>query len=372
MDATARIGIALGLAAGLAACGDGVLRTPGRAELGGRPGLDAASDPSDGPFARTDATPDLRLTPPSATDAEMPTDAAPTPDPRLDATSRPPSPDAAPPPDPDATPASPGPDAAPPPSPDPDAGPPPPAFSTLDWTPIGTGVSYKDSLDPTADGIFIGYAGYAVTDDEARAWVTALYESALADLGVRHVYAVRGPQEVQYDSREISNTLMTRSFIPLLAGNDTPILVAAHSSGAYVACELLQLLYEGDRDPDGATRGRIVYYNLDGVAGCLGDAEVGALRSLYFINAMRDGGESLQAESMIAGASQFADSSTLLTYDATETGCNADAPYCLHISLINTRPHDPSTAIRDADYSDFDGRPVNRWYLDVTGAGRGI
>lgn len=256
--------------------------------------------------------------------------------------------------------------AAPPPLPDAAPPPPPPPFATLPWTEIGNGVAFKDAQNPAGEAVFIGYAGYQVTDDEARAWVAALYDAALAEYGVRYVYAVRGPQDVQYDARELSNSRMARDFVPRLAGHDAPILIAAHSSGAWVACELFEQLFEGGFDPAGEAQGRVVYYDLDGIGSCLPQAAIDTFRGLYFTHAVLGDGVSLQSASMVAAHDRWPDQSALLTYDAAETGCHADARMCLHISLVNTRPHDPAGADRTADYTDFDGRPVNRWYLDAT------
>ena len=240
-------------------------------------------------------------------------------------------------------------------------------FASLEWTEIGNGVGFKDSGDAAAEGVFIGYAGYQVTDDETRGWVNALYDAVLADYGVRYVYAVRGPQEVQYDSRELSNSLLIRAALPQLAESDAPLIVVAHSSGAFVACELFEQLFEGGFDPSDEAQGRVVYHDLDGAYGCLTEVALGAMRGAFFVRAQSGGGDSLNAAGMVTAAARFPEFTRLLTYDATHSGCQPDARMCLHMTLINTLPHDPTTAMRTADYSDFDGRPVNRWYLDVSG-----
>ncbi len=125
-------------------------------------------------------------------------------------------------------------------------------FASLPWTDIGNGVAYKDSGNPRGNSIFIGYAGYAVDDPSARSWVSALYPAALRASGVRHVFAVRGPATVEYVDKEIQNSLLIERMLPLV-GPDTVIAVAAHSSGAWVACELLQQLYDQGFDPAGVS-----------------------------------------------------------------------------------------------------------------------
>jgi hypothetical protein len=39
---------------------------------------------------------------------------------------------------------------------------------------------------------------------------------------------------------------------------------------------------------------------------------------------------------------------------------------CLHAILVNTRPHDPVSGNRTADYTDFECRPVNTYFLTAT------
>jgi hypothetical protein len=241
---------------------------------------------------------------------------------------------------------------------------PPPAFGELPWEDVAFGVAYKDAGEARGEGVLIGYAGYQVTADESRAWVSALYDAALSSRGVRHVYAVQGPAQVQYEAREITNSALARRLVGQVAGGDARVHVAAHSSGSWVACELFEQLFEGGFDPMGETIGRVVYYDLDGVASCLSDDRVNALGGLYFVHAVNAGGASLQSQSMAAGAARWPDQSALLTYDAEGAGCAPGAEMCLHMSLVNTRPHDASGASRSADYTDFEGRPVNGWYVD--------
>jgi hypothetical protein len=246
--------------------------------------------------------------------------------------------------------------------------PPPPPFPKIPWTAIGQGVAFKDSHNPDGDGVFIGYAGYAVTDAEVRAWVTALYEASLHAHRVRYVYAARGPTDFTYAARDVDNAGLIAHMLPEASASKQPIVVAAHSAGGFVSCELFQLLYRDGHDPKGVTKDRIVYYNLDGIESCMTDAEVAALKRAYFIRARDGAGYSLDANSMARGAARWPSAGGLLTYDAAKTGCDSSSVYCLHISLITTRPHDPTTAVRDADYSDFVGRPVNHWYVDATHA----
>ena len=244
---------------------------------------------------------------------------------------------------------------------------PEPDFATLPWKLIGTGVHFKDSQNPRGDDVFIGYAGYGVSDAEAETWMTALYEATLRERGVRFVYAVRGPDDVEYVHREIQNTHLVAHLLPEVSGSTHFIAIAGHSSGGWVACELLQQLYDQGMDPNGVTSGKTVYYDLDGVESCLDTTIVHQLRNVYFVSAhttVGGGGYSLNVAGMMMGAMIYG-AQRFKLYDASHSGCEASADLCLHVSLINTKPHDPSTGT-PSDYGDFTNHPVNQWYLDAT------
>lgn len=52
-----------------------------------------------------------------------------------------------------------------------------PGFDSIEWKTgpdVGFGVASKDTLNPTGENAFIGYAGYAVDLASAQAWVREL------------------------------------------------------------------------------------------------------------------------------------------------------------------------------------------------------
>ena len=53
-----------------------------------------------------------------------------------------------------------------------------------------------------------------------------------------------------------------------------------------------------------------------------------------------------------------------LEIDASTSGCNAGAPWCLHMAVINALPHDPNDS-SVVDYYDFVDRPVVTAYIDA-------
>ncbi len=243
-----------------------------------------------------------------------------------------------------------------------------PDFATLPWITgddVGFGVARKDSQNPRGDGVFIGYAGYALPLDAAEAWVSALYESTLRDLGVRHVFAVQGPATPLYDGYEIGNSRIAA----YLTGpaSDAPFIVAfAHSSGSYVAHELLRQL-AGDLDPAGVTEDKVIYFDLDGGTGGLDGDVVARLRRAYFVAAvdLSTSTPSPNRSGMQYGASLYPDAGGFIDLDASASGCSSGATWCVHMTPITTTPHDPDAASGVADYTDFVGRPVVHSFLDA-------
>jgi hypothetical protein len=236
-----------------------------------------------------------------------------------------------------------------------------------------SGVWYREIAGASGSDIFVGYAGYSVQQAWANAWVDALFEARLAEMGVRHLVAVRGPAQAGYQGREIGNSKLARTLTAWLADEtetdaDTRVIVAAHSSGSFVAHELFGQLTTG-LDPDGLTADRIWYFDLDGARSGLNAAITSHLRRAYFVYAVqhRNGATSYSQNrsSMLAADGVYGEA---MAISADHSGCNVGAGWCLHDALINTRPHSPTTFALQADYTDFAdagiGRAVAVEYLD--------
>ena len=56
----------------------------------------------------------------------------------------------------------------------------------------------------------------------------------------------------------------------------------------------------------------------------------------------------------------------------TRSGCNQGAEWCVHITLINTQPHDKTTADPLKDYSDFASRSVCMSYITAKASEAGL
>lgn len=246
---------------------------------------------------------------------------------------------------------------------------PAPDFDDLPWETgdaIGFGVAFKDTHNPGGASAFVGYGGYAITLGAAQEWVEALYRAELEARGVRFVFAVQGPADITYTGFEIGNSKVAAALVDRLGPAPATVTIAAHSSGTFVAHELLGQLAT-DRDPGGITAGRVDYFNLDGGSLYLTPAAVDRLRSAHFVAAFDPaiGTYSPNQVTMASLGASYASKGGYLELDASGSGCVLGAIWCLHMTPILTVPHDPAAASNDLDYSDFAGRAVTTSYLDT-------
>lgn len=229
---------------------------------------------------------------------------------------------------------------------------------------VGYGVAFKDTKNPAGENLFIGYAGFRIDLSSAEAWVEALHETSLAARGVRYLWAVQGPNDRTYSNSEIGNSKIVTTMLPLVGQRTRFVLVAGHSSGSFVAHELLGKL-AGGMDPQGVTAGRVVYFNLDGGASGLTSRSVGRLRHAYFVAAHDEttGTDSPRLATMRFLGAAYAFAGSYWQYDAADSRCQPGARWCVHDALITTRPHGPASA--QLDYSDFIGRHTCHGWIDA-------
>jgi hypothetical protein len=249
------------------------------------------------------------------------------------------------------------------PGPAPDLVPDPTSLPWQTGSQFGYGVAFKDTKNPAGENIFIGYAGYRVSLSSAEAWVGALHEASLAARGVRYLWAVQGPNDRTYANFEIGNGRIVATLLPLVGEKTRFVLVAGHSSGSFVAHELLGRL-AGGMDPSGVTAGRVVYFNLDGGGDGLTTASVGRLRHAYFVAAhdrITDT-DSPRLTVMRSLGATYASAGGYWQDEVADSMCQVGARWCVHDTLITTRPHAKSRASAQVDYSEFDGRqPCHAW-----------
>ncbi len=126
------------------------------------------------------------------------------------------------------------------------------------WMAIASGgMWYAENTQATGDTLFIAYSGYTADEPGAKNWALAL----AAKQGWRHIVAVSGPANVLYKDREKleANKKLLGVIIPELKPGR--IIIAAHSSGTFVAHEFMDLLIQGKKSALLAT---VSYYDIDG------------------------------------------------------------------------------------------------------------
>ena len=232
------------------------------------------------------------------------------------------------------------------------------------WERVGAGVSCRDTGRTRVYGTFVAYGGWGVREAWARAWVDGVYRTALVRRGIRYLCAVQGPATVDYAGREIGNAALGAW---LLGHPRGLVVVAAHSSGSFVAHELFaELVAMGERGA-GLLR-RTVYFDLDGGEAGLTPAIVAQLRRAYFVYAddSTTGTRSANAATMIELGARYASAGGVLAVNASRSGCRAGARWCLHDALVTERPHNPTTYDLERDYQGFlPNRPAAVAYLSA-------
>ena len=230
------------------------------------------------------------------------------------------------------------------------------------WTAVGAGVSCRDTGRTGVYGTFIAYGGWGVKEQWARAWVDEIYRTALSRRGIRYLCAVRGPAEVDYAGREIGNAALANHLLTRRRGL---VIIAAHSSGSFVAHELFAELSAMESRGAALLR-RTVYYDLDGGESGLTPEIVAHLRRAYFVYAedSTTGTLSANAATMRSLGERYASAGGVLEVNAARSGCAAGAKWCLHDALVTERPHNPETFDLEKDYQGFlPDRPAAVAYL---------
>jgi hypothetical protein len=224
------------------------------------------------------------------------------------------------------------------------------------WVGVGYGVEFQEVNTGTA--IVIAYGGYSAHLAYSAGWANELVDAKLGGEGVGRIYAVQGPRDAGYDAKEIGNSKL-RAHLRTIDDGTSPIFIVAHSSGTYVAHELLDQLYAAGQT---SVLSRISYWNLDGGGSGLTDDIVASLHGITFTYAHDpSAGYSENNATSRALAEEYG--TTPFEVTVSHTGCNTGAGWCLHDVLITHRPHNPSTYDLADDYTDFTNRPVTIEYF---------
>ena len=229
------------------------------------------------------------------------------------------------------------------------------------WTSVGFGVEYQQV---NAGGAYlIAYGGYSAKISYSSAWASELVDAILGANDVGRIYAVQGPEDPGYDAKEIGNSKL-RAHLKTIDDGVSPIYVVAHSSGTYVAHELLDQLYNAGQTD---VLARISYANLDGGGTGLDDdiiASLGAVTFAYAHDPTLASGYSENHSSAIDLGDDYAPKATTYEVTVPNTGCDSGYGWCMHDVLVTHRPHDPTFYDLADDYTDFKNRPVTTEYLD--------
>ena len=226
--------------------------------------------------------------------------------------------------------------------------------------------------------VAVFFGGWSARDLYVRAWLDAVVASgALAGLRIGRLYALPGPFDSMWGTRREVPWQVVAGEIGGLR-NPRLVLVAAHSSGAFVADTFVAGL--GKAHPellprtalfklDGGTLGELsALYPKLGALACVSAAKLDPRTHALKLGARNYCGMSIAQppEKACAGAthncgSNFAGKATSIVIDASATACTK--ANCLHDAVINTAPYDAGNFDLADDYAKFDGkhRPVVEW-----------
>lgn len=230
------------------------------------------------------------------------------------------------------------------------------------WEKLGNEVYHMPGASGTGHRrMFVGYAGYAVTDAWSQAWVKTIWDKALSPLphtaAFTDIYAVGGPTDPGYQNKNIANWAIVKDMQKRLSFGQhlLDVVIVGHSSGTFVAHEFLQHLLSLGRSP---FSGRVYYFNLDGGQSGMNATIIEKVTARCFFvwaHDTRTGTRSPNWESMVAQQERYGHlgKTQLHVWDAGRSGCDSGAIWCVHVTLINQKPWKPSGGTLPDDYVDF-------------------
>lgn len=243
------------------------------------------------------------------------------------------------------------------------------------WFKIGSGVNYTFTENKIGNDIFIAIGGWQSKQEWVNKWSETLYEAKLNELGIQHIFSVKGPDEVCNRNKEINikgladyvkNIIYATYYI-------NRVIIAAHSSGSFVANDLLELLYgEKGIAKDSFYINKVHYFNLDGGIGgdecglALSDSVIKYIAKVYPVSAYDSsaGLYSSNYETMKRLSEMYGNKSEMILLEVSGSGCTDK--WCLHDAVIIRKPYDPNKYNLEKDYTLFDDEhKVQSDYLNV-------
>lgn len=243
------------------------------------------------------------------------------------------------------------------------------------WYKIGNGVNYSFRENKKGNNIFIAIGGWQARQEWVNKWISELYESKLNDLGIKHIFSVKGPDEVCNRNKEINIRALADYVKNIIYATYyiDKVIIVAHSSGSFVANDLLNLLYgENGIAKDSFYINKVYYFNLDGGIGgedcgtILSDSIVKQIAKVYAVAVYDSSAEmySSNYETMKKLSEMFGEKSELILLNINNSGCTDK--WCLHDAVITRKPHNPTKYDLEKDYTLFgDEHKVQTDYLCV-------
>ncbi len=263
-----------------------------------------------------------------------------------------------------------------------------------------------DSASIMGKNVLITAGGYGAKLSWVEEWTKELYRSKLKEYNIGIIYVVPGPKEAYYDSREIPIGELARNLVEAYSKYKLDkTYVIAHSSGVFPAHQLFDLLYIGkpaeaakndsltkkketkhkkkkgeslkgnDKnskltkvpaklipiDAAGITKNKIIYIMLDGEPGIprgytLTKTMAESLRkiiSVYAIDSTTNTKSGMYAEA-VKIKKLFPEKTVDYLITSKKSGCAKGAKWCVHETLITTKPHNPKMYDLQNDYQFFD------------------
>ena len=202
------------------------------------------------------------------------------------------------------------------------------------WTTVGFGVG-GTSVGP-GKNVLVVYGGYTASDADSRALALALNGStSFRGLGIGSIYAARGPDTAGYTNRGIGNSEVVAAGSNRRRPRPTP------SSSSRIRAARSSPTSCSPRRPTTSWRNRLLRARRRHVGAqrrAHRQDEGGLVRLREGLGGRRVGQRLVDDR---ANASAFW-ASHLFKVNADRSGCNVGAVWCLHDTLITTRPHNPS------------------------------
>lgn len=244
---------------------------------------------------------------------------------------------------------------------------------TFNWIKIANGVQYSYTDNQDGNNLFVVIGGWKAKQQWVNRWCEELYNQKVKLLGAKHLFSVKGPEDVCYKEKEINLNKLAEYIKNIIYATYfvDKVIIVAHSSGSFVANELLNILYgKNGIAKDSFYVNKLYYFNLDGGIGgddcgeSLENEVINSIVKIYAVAAYDSTTKmySSNYEAMKQLSESYGDKSELIVVDATNSGCTDK--WCLHDALIINKPYNPDKYDLERDYTLFDmQRRVQTEYL---------